>query len=584
MNTPTERWEVVIMKNKKVQGLGGGIGEVLWDFVIFLMEKLCDFIYWIIKMTIEKVIDPQSSKPDIIKKLNRDDLKNKKTTIREKAIGYSVTQEKDLEDIDKRKHTLVCGASGFGKTVLLDTLMFDDMQKGRPVIFIDPKGDNESLVQFISLCRIAEREFEVFSEYYEGPGKISLNPVKDGSFTHVADRIHQSFDWSDEHYETLCYSALLESCQLLVKEKKTLSYENIHKKLIHLSYSKFTPKDIQGIIMRIEKIIHSDFGKILKDDGLSFDEIWKSKKCIYIGTPILGYPVIAKALGRIILSDLSYAVYNTYRNVTHKKASELSPMGVYIDELSAVITDNFIELLNKCRGAKMELTFAFQSPADLEKVNPHLCLQILENTSNWFVFKQRVEAGANLFSEAIGTMDSIKKTVRTEKGKEMDLGSQRDVQELLVHHNIIKNLELGQAVLLQHNPTRIDLVNVKYIDPEIVKYNVEFLEENEFIPKIFEEYLKENSKSESKYKFLPRSALPNASLKEESGLFEDSNRQDFSVEENEVKRELSEFQKRNEDSLDEENKHSDLNIKEEISTSDITILEEIGTWKSHIFK
>ena len=83
-------------------------------------------------------------------------------------------------------------------------------------------------------------------------------------------------------------------------------------------------------------------------------------------------------------------------------------MGVYIDELSAVVSNNFIELLNKCRGAKMELTFAFQSPADLNKVSPHLCLQILENASTWFVFKQRVEAGANLFAEAIGTMDSIK--------------------------------------------------------------------------------------------------------------------------------------------------------------------------------
>ena len=315
------------MKNKKKRLSGGGIEEGLWDGGMILTEKFCDLIYWIIEIIVDRVYR-RTPKLDI-KKLEKLELKENRTTTSDKSIGYSITQKKDLPsvELDRRKHTLVCGASGFGKTVLLDTLMFDDMQKGKPVIFIDPKGDNQSLIQFISLCRIAGREFQVFSEHYDGPNKISLNPVKDGSFTHVADRIHQSFDWSDEHYETLCYSALSEACQLIVKEKKTFSYRMIYKKLIELSHSKFTQKDIQGIIMRIEKIIHSDFDEILGKDGLSFREIWKSKKCIYIGTPTLGYPVIAKALGRIILADLSYSVYDSYKNLTRESASNLFSCG-----------------------------------------------------------------------------------------------------------------------------------------------------------------------------------------------------------------------------------------------------------------
>ncbi len=139
------------------------------------------------------------------------------------------------------------------------------------------------------------------------------------------------------------------------------------------------------------------------------------------------------------------------------------------------MTDEFVEILNKCRGAKMELTFAFQSPSDITKYSKDLCIQILENSSNWFIFKQRMEDGAKVFSEAIGTIESKKQTVRVQDGEEQSQGSQRLVEELISHPNIVKNLNVGQCVLLRHYPSRIDLLNVKYIDPKILWSNVQYI-------------------------------------------------------------------------------------------------------------
>ncbi|MCK5074434.1 MAG: hypothetical protein KAQ98_13470, partial [Bacteriovoracaceae bacterium] len=59
-----------------------------------------------------------------------------------------------------------------------------------------------------------------------------------------------------------------------------------------------------------------------------------------------------------------------------------------------------------------------------------------------------------------------------------------EVEELVAHHNIIKNLRTGQAVLLRHSPTQVDLMNIKYIDPTILESNVQFLENLGDIPKI----------------------------------------------------------------------------------------------------
>ena len=173
----------------------------------------------------------------------------------------------------------------------------------------------------------------------------------------------------------------------------------------------------------------------------------------------MGYPHIARALGKTLLGDLAYTAYDAYKSLTPNQ----SPVGIYIDELSAVITNDFVELLNKCRGVGMELTFAFQSPADIDKVSPDLCLQIMENAANWFVLKQRMKAGAEVFTGSIGTIIGQKDTVRIEQGERMEMGSRREVHEMIVHPDVIKNLRRGQAILLQHDPTRVDLINIKHI-------------------------------------------------------------------------------------------------------------------------
>jgi hypothetical protein len=466
--------------NKK--GGGAGLGDFIVPIVDLFSIVSIELVELLTKLLIKGFNHMSKKDTHNLEKIERSELLVTNRTNNEDALGYSITQGRiiAMNELDKRKHTLVCGASGFGKTVLLDSLMFEDMRTNKPVIFIDPKGDANSMNQFINLCKLAGREYQVFSEHYKDEGAISLNPVKEGSYTHIADRVHYSFNWSEEHYETLCYRALKKACSYLEDNNQSVSYKSILDKLIEISDPKdkerdFERKDIEGIISRLENIIESDFGDKLKAEGMSFNEIWQGRKCIYIGLPVLGYPKVARSLGRLILGDLAYSVYDAYKNIDSASKNIDHSLGVYIDELSAVITDEFIELLNKCRGVGMELNFAFQSPSDINKLSSDLCEQILENTSNWFILKQRMESGADTFSKAIGTRASVKKTLRVDDEEVQAQGSQREVEELIAHHNIIKNLNQGQGILLRHSPTKVDLINFKYIDPDVVEENVKFL-------------------------------------------------------------------------------------------------------------
>ena len=439
-------------------GLGDWIVPVI-DLLSILIQKTFELSIKLISYLFNEYVFKQR-KHEEVKKINRDDLKVKRTTFSENALGFSISKRRNLmmNELDRRMHTMIVGASGFGKSVALDVLMYDDMRRGKPVIMIDPKGSNKSLQNFINMCRVNKREYQIFSHYYVGDGSISLNPAKDGSASSIADRIHYAFLWSEPHYETLCYRALKKACSLLLEKQEKISLESIWKKLRAISdpHDKerlFDRKDIDGIVARLENIVESDFGPRLESSGASFQDVWSKKKCIYIGLPVLAHPHIARALGKIILGDLAYAVSENYKIASIEGNDQFTPVGVYIDELSAVITDEFIELENKCREAKMELTLAFQSPADINKVNPELCQQIFENGANWLVFKQRMEAAASLFSQAIGTVSGKKRTIRVDGENESELGSQRDVEEMITHNNIFKNLNIGQCVLLRHAPT-----------------------------------------------------------------------------------------------------------------------------------
>src|SRR5690606_13575052 len=119
------------------------------------------------------------------------------------------------------------------------------------------------------------------------------------------------------------------------------------------------------------------------------------------------------------------------------------------DEFGSLVTPEFIELQNKCRGAGMELTLAVQTASDIDRVNPDLTKQVIENAGNLFILKQRLQEGASIFSEAIGTIISKKQTYRVDNGEQLKSGSEREVHDLVVHPDIIKNLGIGQCVLLR---------------------------------------------------------------------------------------------------------------------------------------
>ncbi len=440
-----------------------------FDFVTPLVEIVHELSVELFKAIFElgKFIYKKLNKDFYeIKKIEERHLKKRKTTNSETAIGYSSNQNKalNLNEIDFSKHSFIVGAAGFGKTNLISILQEHSLQVDKPIIFIDPKGDMEALETFRTICKKYNRKCYIFSEHHKD--SIKLNPLRDGSVNQVVDRIMTAFEWTEPFYKNVSADALSKTLKQLQASRKPFSLSNICEVL----EESFKTEQTLGLRVMLSQINDSDFGNILVDDESTktFLDIREEKACLYIGLSTQGYGETAYALGKLFLGELLYGSYLKLTKEVNSHNSIKESISVFFDEFGAIATPRFIELQNKCRGAGIQLFMAVQTASDIDKIDPKLTEQIIENSSNLFILKQRLDVGASLFANAIGTKMTKKYTNQTENGEKSVMGTEREVNELLVHPDIIKNLRVGQCILLRHNPTKLDLINIRERRMELV--------------------------------------------------------------------------------------------------------------------
>ncbi len=432
------------------------------DLVTPIVEIFTDLINGLIHLLglgIQYGIDQYKARKALVRTIEEKELKSTKSSTSSQDLGFSISRKKPipLSGIDFSKHSAIFGAAGFGKTNLISVLQENSLQQNRPIIFFDPKGDLEALLSFKALCEKYQKKCLIFSEHYQD--SINLNPLKNGSVNQIVDRFMSSFEWTEPFYKDICQDVLMKSVRDLYNQDKAISIGNI----IEIYESKYLTDKTLGLLLKLKNIHTSDFGKILEDDGnaLTFEDIRDQKVCLYIGLSTQGYGETAMALGKIFLGELLYSSYYQLINSPMSSTSIANPISVFFDEFGALVTPRFIELQNKCRGAGIQLFLAVQGVADIDRVDPNLTSQIIENSANLFILKQRVDSGASLLANAIGTTKSKKQTYKTERGHRQEAGSEREVNEHICHPDIIKNLRVGQCVLLRHNPTMIDLINIR---------------------------------------------------------------------------------------------------------------------------
>ncbi len=381
-------------------------------------------------------------------------------------LGWSSNQKKNikLSSLSTHLHTFIIGASGWGKTNLMNVLMENNLKKNLPVIFIDPKGTRESINQFKALCKKYGKEVHIFSEH--SPGLKKFNPLMSMNADQALIMIMRSFDWGDkpnEYYLNCSRLALKSVLDNLYEKGKKFGFHEIYKEL-ELHHQK---PETQGLRTQLSLLVNSTYGQLFNMSGnqgvVNMKEAWEKGECLYLGISTMGYGSLARTIGKMFVSELQTLAHNIGATCENQEEAIKKSIGVYIDEAGSVLFSDFIDLANKARSSGLNLTVAVQSYSDMEMVgnSETLMKQLMESFSTWFVQRQLNPENAEKLAKMFGTFTSEKKTKRVDSGIDTSMGTIREGHEFITHPDILKSIKIGQAILLTLNPKDVHLLNIR---------------------------------------------------------------------------------------------------------------------------
>ncbi|KTD63271.1 conjugative coupling factor TraD [Legionella santicrucis] len=115
----------------------------------------------------------------------------------------------------------------------------------------------------------------------------------------------------------------------------------------------------------LSEINKSNASRILSSKNQPGDielmDVIKNKKVLYIGLDSLTNPNIAQAVGKAFLSDLVSTAGKIY-----KEPNARYTLNLHCDELSEIIQNSFVKILNKAGGAGFQVTAYAQTIQDME--------------------------------------------------------------------------------------------------------------------------------------------------------------------------------------------------------------------------
>lgn len=397
-------------------------------------------------------------------------------------------QKETLTDAQMNHHVHVVGPSGYGKTVLLTHVIKHQIQTGKGLLFMDLKADMETILHFSRIAADAGRaeDLQIFS--ISNPElSWSYNPFQGDTANQLRDKIMSALDWSEPYYkhqsasfllklliglkrlssrdEIKCTPALVRECSTrgdeIAKYIRKLAKEEIHEaRCLEEAYQFISSPDgqksLSGLRTQLESLVLSDFGKLISGEGENQIDLFKSARDSKITLIFLDsrrYPSTAKTMAKFLLQDLKAASAKIDAEIPKEQRK---PFAVIIDEFADIANEDFVGFLDRARSSKMMLTIAHQEFSDLKRVSPEFAARVMANTSTLYAFMQKLPDSAALVANMIGTRSTWKETKKAERHWFFDVPtgdkSLREVEEYVVHPNVIRSLPVGTCISVKKYP------------------------------------------------------------------------------------------------------------------------------------
>lgn len=385
------------------------------------------------------------------------------------------------------EHALVVGATGSGKTTTLLHLAAGIIRAGNPIVVLDCKGTDSTLVDRLATeSAAAGRPFYRWS--LDGP--THWNPLARGDATRLKDKLVAGEQWTEPHYQRRAERHLQWIARLLLARgnsgapslHEVVRYadrdaievltrevpEELAEEAQHYldTLDSRAHQDLHGAISRLANVTESIAGPWIAPgvDGAALDlhSALLEGAVVAFQLPSGDYPQVCAQIGGMALIELQTVAAQLQRDAWGGQAF------VAVDEFSALDGTHLLGLLARGRSAGVSVLLATQELADLQIARPEFADQVLANTSVKLAHRVEVPESAERLAAIAGTRRTWQAThqvhehtrsARADQGT--GLGSMREVDEFVVHPNEIKRLPRGRAVLIAKQPTTdVRLVDV----------------------------------------------------------------------------------------------------------------------------
>jgi type IV secretory pathway TraG/TraD family ATPase VirD4 len=372
----------------------------------------------------------------------------------------------------------VVGGTGTGKTHFVVKPFIEQTIKQDLGCFIyDVKGNMRRDVAFYLkeaglLGRKGLHRFDIDDPH----GSDTYNPLYGDNPDAIANRVFTALYYdtrnSEPYYVELGKAFIHNLVGLLKKEIKTLTFQDLllateeadtfrtiqwfcakHPETPYARYfkhqwlakpAKQRQEELSGLVTKLQRFCNSEWSHLLnvRNPQIKMDYIVKSNQVFLFCPNATRYPDDAKPLSILAMMDLSEQVADRYRTKPEK------PFRVFLDEFYNLAYPRFIDFINKCREAEVNLFLAHQSLGDLRGVSQEFQEQIMNTARNKIVLGVDDPETAEHFARQFGTEEDKNYKVESYKSDGSLAGySKPQVEKFRFHPNLIKTLKPGQALV-----------------------------------------------------------------------------------------------------------------------------------------
>ncbi|MCM0604484.1 MAG: type IV secretion system DNA-binding domain-containing protein [Xanthomonadaceae bacterium] len=374
-----------------------------------------------------------------------------------------------INDDSRLRHTHILGSTGSGKSVLIEQLLFQDLERGQGAIIIDAKGDRAFYQRVKRFCTQLGRgsDLSLLSTSHIQESAL-WNPCRLGSPSELQSKFFGAARYEESFYAKAVESALIRAFQnISAKELNLLTLNDLVSELKTLTKDG-RDENLKGVYFDFDNLSRSDWAPLFgltKKSGIqkevSFLDVVRKNEILFIDLPTEGQKVQSERVGRLLLQEI-LLLSGLRKRFPHLKSGR--PFSVYIDEFDAFATPSFISFLNKGRSSEFMIHMAHQTLSDLKLVHPDFEGQLIGNTNCRFFFRVDLPDDAEKCALIIGTKKVTKTTSQIKDGASTGMGTIRETQEFIAHPDQIKNLKVGECVVSIKTQNLSQFIQIPFIE------------------------------------------------------------------------------------------------------------------------